>query len=1055
MLPLLSLLLAGSAAAIGSSPAPRPPHESGELLYSTEGNRLRRYDVDTLGEALPAQDVLVERHGGGGESGGGDSTPNGRDINGMICAFPDGSGRFVAGEDTNQPSPPAGWGLFAPDGSQIGKLTPTYPDPAPEPFGCAFAPDGTLFTTSTGIPGIGVGNGQLIQWFGPYEGYPGAPGSYPNDAISANFCKIAVDIGTATGIAIDVLGNVYVSSGGLLQIQKFAPPFPTGLGPGEGCESVDAQGSPLADVVHRSVLVQGALIVSPFSTFTGLAMAQNGNLYAASIFDGSIGEFRLDAPGTSVAETLVRTILPRSPYPQATGSPQGLAVGGDGTLYYADLNLVGDFPDLGPGPNGSVRRIRFDTNGDPLPPETIRSGLAFPDGVAVFPGHLPSKEWRTYAGSPSRSFHNPDEFILGAEHAGQLVQRWRFETGAILTGSPTVARLEVPGEGVKPIAFIQSWDGNVYAVRVEDGSELWRFTTEPQPGANFPNTASAHVEAIDGRETVFIGSGHVFYALDALDGHEIWRFVVGTGCVDAFGVPPGDCVVGGERNEIEASAIVADGKVFFGMDVNDSTGGKGGFFALDAGDGRMSWFFDLESGQTCRPFASDEIRQFDGFHDAERLGLPDDFFATRPGCDFPRSPNGCGNVWSTPSYDPLRRTLYVASSNCDTQVPGGDPLRPAPPMPPFDEAVFAITTDGDPVWRWRPYAVDNDDFAFGGSPNLFTLRPPGHYAIDVVGIGQKDGHYRVLDRSGHNVYNGLKCVMKDADGVPGCGPAPPGEEPALHPDYPYWDTQVVPGGDAGGVLLTASVDETRRRVYFSTAPGFDPLAPQQPTLHALDLDTGEIVWDGSSLPQDQITRSASFAPASTTPELAFFGTVPFDLLRVVAIDDDAPDGLSVYSLSGFPISGAASGAVVVDGTVLVGHGLGVRGNPQDPGTITSNINSALVALCAPGTAGCAACDDGLDNDYDGLVDGDDDGCAGPADRSERPDCSDALDNDHDGLDDYPADPACASPDGPSERETPAGGASLACGLLGPEPLLAFGLVSVLRRGLRHRRARRS
>ena len=26
----------------------------------------------------------------------------------------------------------------------------------------------------------------------------------------------------------------------------------------------------------------------------------------------------------------------------------------------------------------------------------------------------------------------------------------------------------------------------------------------------------------------------------------------------------------------------------------------------------------------------------------------------RSGCDFPRSPNGCENVWSTPAYDPTR-----------------------------------------------------------------------------------------------------------------------------------------------------------------------------------------------------------------------------------------------------------------------------------------------------------------------------------------------------------------------------------------------------------------
>jgi hypothetical protein len=85
---------------------------SGELLYSTEGNRLRRYDLDTVDAPPLVEDILVER---ASESEEGGAAPVGkfRDINGMICPFPDGSGRFLAGEDSGQPDPPPGWGIFA------------------------------------------------------------------------------------------------------------------------------------------------------------------------------------------------------------------------------------------------------------------------------------------------------------------------------------------------------------------------------------------------------------------------------------------------------------------------------------------------------------------------------------------------------------------------------------------------------------------------------------------------------------------------------------------------------------------------------------------------------------------------------------------------------------------------------------------------------------------------------------------------------------------------------------------------------------------------------
>jgi len=58
------------------------------------------------------------------------------------------------------------------------------------------------------------------------------------------------------------------------------------------------------------------------------------------------------------------------------------------------------------------------------------------------------------------------------------------------------------------------------------------------------------------------------------------------------------------------------------------------------------------------------------------------------------------------------------------------------------------------------------------------------------------------------------------------------------------------------------------------------------------------------------------------------------------------------------------------------------------------------------------CDDGLDNDNDGLIDYPaDPGCSRKSDDSESPfnypQCDDGLDNDHDGKIDYPADPQCS------------------------------------------------
>mgnify|MGYP001335414048 FL=1 len=142
--------------------------------------------------------------------------------------------------------------------------------------------------------------------------------------------------------------------------------------------------------------MQREVFIRAPATFSGLAFAPNGNLYAASVATGRIYEY--DQGGSLVRRILVP---PEWLPPFSTGHPQGLAVDSRGTLYYADLDLrwKGSMP--GPGPDGKVRRIRFDTQGQPQAPEILLSGLAFPDAVSVLPGELRPAD----RGGPSAAAH--------------------------------------------------------------------------------------------------------------------------------------------------------------------------------------------------------------------------------------------------------------------------------------------------------------------------------------------------------------------------------------------------------------------------------------------------------------------------------------------------------------------------------------------------------------------------------------------------------------------------------------------------------------------------
>jgi hypothetical protein len=259
-----------------------------QLLYSSEGNRLRRYDLDTVATSPLVEDVLIPSADEGG-----------LDINGQVCPLPDGSGGFVAGEDTGQPAIVPGWGVFDAAGSRIGKLSPTFQTDLPgatsnaEPFGCAFDQAGRLFTSDVGNQASGDGNGQLIMWFPPYTEFPGAPGTYPNGERSTRFCKLAIDLPTAGSVAVDPAGRVYVTSARGAGVVRFSPPFPAGPDAAGGCGLTDELGSPLATTVQRETFIPGT------KTFTGLAQKPNGNWFVSAVFNGTIDEY--DVNGASFA----------------------------------------------------------------------------------------------------------------------------------------------------------------------------------------------------------------------------------------------------------------------------------------------------------------------------------------------------------------------------------------------------------------------------------------------------------------------------------------------------------------------------------------------------------------------------------------------------------------------------------------------------------------------------------------------------------------------------------------------------------------------------------
>lgn len=149
-------------------------------------------------------------------------------------------------------------------------------------------------------------------------------------------------------------------------------------------------------------------------------------------------------------------------------------------------------------------------------------------------------------------------------------QRWAFDAGAAIVGSPVVSG---------GIVYFGALDGHLHAVDLATGAAKWKFKSR-MPIASTP-------AVVDGT-LYFTSSTGALAALDAATGEPRWVCPVEAErrfeARGLHGYPPASQVIPDAWDVFTSSPAVSDGLVFFGA-------GDGGIYAVDAATGILQWSY--------------------------------------------------------------------------------------------------------------------------------------------------------------------------------------------------------------------------------------------------------------------------------------------------------------------------------------------------------------------------------------------------------------------------------------------------------------------------------
>ena len=369
---------------------------------------------------------------------------------------------------------------------------------------------------------------------------------------------------------------------------------------------------------------------------------------------------------------------------------------------------------------------------------------------------------------------------ITTDNVDALEEEWRSD----FPGSGVYGTLSTTPLVLGDTAYLQSLTGEVAAVEVETGEDVWRHD------ASLPGQFQA------GPNGVAVGEGMVFaiagstsvVALDAETGDEVWLTAVGDTPTTGIDIQP----------------VVHDGKVF----VSTVPIGPGIFTPGDRG---VIKALDTRTGE--------EVWAFDTIESEDLWGHPEI--------------NSGGGAWYPPAVDPERGLVYFGTGNPApfagaTDYPNGS-SRPGDNR--YTSGTVALDIDtGELAWfhQDRPHDLYDHD-------HMFTLLADTEEGPLVITAG-KSGRVYGLDPDSGDVRWEQAVGMHENDDLE----AFEGETEVLPGQFGGIET---PPAVADGVVYVAVLNAASTYVPDQQLLNDVDFGTHDGQVVALDAATGEVIWD--------------------------------------------------------------------------------------------------------------------------------------------------------------------------------------------------------------------